>query len=104
MCDVHPDRPAVCRIQGETDSFGSEMNDFCRECRNAHLEYRRRPEARAGQCDWCKGEATDLRDARDYDEGMAGPVYRICGRCQKRRDDRIQEELDRYDHEYGDYD
>jgi hypothetical protein len=22
MCDDHPDRPAVARVQGETDSFG----------------------------------------------------------------------------------
>ena len=25
MCDEHPDRPAVARVQGETDSFGCEM-------------------------------------------------------------------------------
>jgi hypothetical protein len=29
MCDDHPDRPAVTRLQGETDSFGSEMHDLC---------------------------------------------------------------------------
>jgi hypothetical protein len=25
VCDDHPDRPAVARIQGETDSFGAEL-------------------------------------------------------------------------------
>lgn len=34
MCDDHPDRPAVARIQGETDSFGSELWDLCEECRD----------------------------------------------------------------------
>ena len=29
MCDNHPDRLATHRVQGETDSFGSEMNDMC---------------------------------------------------------------------------
>lgn len=24
MCDEHPDRLAIARVQGETDSFGSE--------------------------------------------------------------------------------
>ena len=32
MCDEHPDRPAVARVQGETDSFGSEQHDLCAEC------------------------------------------------------------------------
>jgi hypothetical protein len=30
-CDEHPDRPAVLRVQGETDSFGSETIDYCQE-------------------------------------------------------------------------
>ena len=30
MCDEHPDRPAVARVQGETDSFGCELNDLLR--------------------------------------------------------------------------
>jgi hypothetical protein len=59
--------------------------------------YESSEEARTGKCDWCKDAATDLRDGRDYDEGLSGPVYRICGRCHKRQQDRLQEELDRYD-------
>ena len=98
-CDRHPDRQAVHRVQGETDSFGCEMIDMCQECWKHELAYRKSDEAkqdRIGECGWCKREATDLCDARDYDEGMYGPVYRVCGACLKRHDDRIREELDRY--------
>lgn len=104
MCDRHPDRPAVARVQGETDSFGCEMNDLCRECLEADRTYARSAEARAGRCDWCKTEVSDLRNARDFDEGLHGPVYRICGKCQKRRDDRIQSELDEQEGRYGYFD
>jgi hypothetical protein len=103
MCDQHPERPAVARVQGETDSFGSEMNDLCEECLKADREYAGSPEATTGQCDWCKGDVTDLADARDYEEGMAGPVYQVCGACRKRRDDRIAAELSQYDDD-RDYD
>lgn len=55
-----------------------------------------REEMAKGRCDWCKGDATDLRDRRDYDEGMCGPVYSVCGACAKRHQDRINAELDSY--------
>src|SRR5688572_6182315 len=73
MCDRHEDRPAVARIQGETDSFGSELNDMCRQCLDEHREHAK--QRRSGNCSWCKQHAEDLRPTRDYDEGMAGPVY-----------------------------
>ena len=75
MCDDHPDRPAVARIQGETDSFGCEMNDLCAECVAAI-----RLHTVIGQCDWCKQES-GLVPQRDFDEGMCGPVYYVCGDC-----------------------
>ena len=31
-CDEHPERDAVARVQGETDSMGCEMLDLCQEC------------------------------------------------------------------------
>lgn len=96
-CDVHPDRPAVARIQGETDSMGCEMSDCCRECVDEIRTYARSAEARSGQCDWCKRKATDLRDRRDYDEGMTGPVYRVCGACVKRQNERLAEEAREYE-------
>lgn len=109
-CDEHPDRPAVARIQGETDSFGSELHDMCAECLEADRAWRSSPEAaewRKGQCEWCKNEAADLRDARDYDEGMTGRVYRVCGACIKRADDEARAELEAngyYDSDFDDYD
>lgn len=109
MCDEHRDRPAVTRVQGETDSFGCEMIDMCQECLNAHKAFLTSPEAQAyreGECEWCKGHATDLRDARDYDEGMSGRVYRVCGACIKRVNDEATEELEAngyFDHQ-DDYD
>lgn len=84
MCDEHPDRPAVARIQGETDSFGSELIDCCQQCRSEFRDAIRND--RSGRCDWCKMDASDLLDTRDYEEGSCGPVYRVCGACRKRRD------------------
>lgn len=96
-CDCHPDRDAVVNVQGETDSFGYETVLMCRECREADRAYERSAEARSGKCDWCAKEAADLAWTRDYDEGMGGPVYRVCGSCRTRRDQRLEEELARYD-------
>ncbi|MBA2412692.1 MAG: hypothetical protein H0V63_07680 [Burkholderiaceae bacterium] len=110
-CDDHPDRPAVARIQGETDSFGCEMNDMCAECADKHRAYLRSPEAaehRKGTCEWCKKPADDLRDRRDYEEGMSGRVYRVCGICVKKENDELAAEErargDDHDDFDGDYD
>src|SRR5262245_3269733 len=88
MCDQHPKRPAVARVQGETDSFGCEYDDVCRECLKEIQDYRDSDEARSGMCEWCRKEAKDLRDRRDYEEGMSGRVYRVCGACVKLENDR----------------
>jgi hypothetical protein len=104
MCDGHTDRLAVARIQGETDSFGSEMHDMCAECLEKHRAYLRSPEAqedRKGRCEWCREYATDLRDARDYDEGMSGRLYRVCGSCVKQRNDEAWAELEEHN-DWGD--
>lgn len=97
MCDEHPDRPAVARVQGETDSFGSELNDLCQECLDADRAYSRSPEATTGTCDWCKQEAADLRDRRDHEEGLYGRVYQVCGACRKRDEDEARAEMAQYD-------
>lgn len=101
MCDNHPDQPAVVRVQGETDSFGCEMEDICQQCVDERKAYRcseagqaEELEWRTGACEWCRNHVTDLRDARDYDEGMNGRVYRVCGACIKRVNDEAQAELD----------
>lgn len=93
MCDEHDDRVAVARVQGETDSFGSEMYDMCQECWDA-FKARDRTEERTGCCDWCHKSATDLRSHRDLDEGMSGPVYRVCGACIARETAALAEELE----------
>ena len=79
MCDDHADRPAVARVQGETDSFGSEMMDMCAEC-FAALSRTENHNA-GGICDWCKQEVSELHHRRDYEEGSCGPVYQVCEEC-----------------------
>lgn len=96
-CDHHPDRPAVWRVQGETDSFGSEMHDLCQECLDEWAKHA--AEGQCGVCDWCKSEAKDLRPRRDFEEGMSGPVYQVCGPCVRKENQRLQGELDEYDYD-----
>lgn len=98
MCDEHQDRPAVARVQGETDSFGSELFDMCAECLRAHREEMRKPNI--GTCQWCKAENVELRDARDYEEGCHGPIYSVCASCKKRQNDDLAAEAA----SYGDWD
>lgn len=109
MCDNHPDQPAVVRVQGETDSFGCEMEDICQQCVDERKAYRcseagqaEELEWRTGACEWCKNHVTDLRDARDYEEGMNGRVYRVCGACIKRVNDEAAAALEAMG--YYDYD
>ncbi len=94
-CDTHPDRPATHRVQGETDSFGSELHDMCNEC---HERYKQdmadSAEARStGKCEWCGTQSTDLRPRRDWEEGSSGRVYDVCGACVKAENDRLSAEL-----------
>jgi hypothetical protein len=99
-CDEHPDRPAYRRIQGETDSFGSEMHDLCKECYDAHIEAVNNADT-SGVCDWCNQHKPALRNRRDFEEGMSGRVYEVCSDCIKAENARIQEEFD--DDDYDDY-
>jgi hypothetical protein len=92
MCDNHPDRPAVVRVQGETDSFGCEMCDLCAEC--AAADRAANANGYFGNCDWCQAKRVELRPRRDYDEGMCGPVYYVCTPCVVEHEKSIQEELD----------
>lgn len=104
MCEQHPDRAAVANVQGETDSFGYETVLMCQECLDADRAYEATEEAHSGQCDWCKREATDLSWARDYDEGMSGPVYRVCRTCSDRVAAEARREMDEHDLDHPDDD
>jgi hypothetical protein len=95
MCDNHQDRPATVRIQGETDSMGCEMWDVCAECAAAMTEAAKA--ARVGVCDWCKHEADDLREHRDWEEGSCGRLYDVCGACIRKENKRLKDELEEYD-------
>jgi hypothetical protein len=88
-CDHHSHRPAAGRLQGETDSMGSEMHDLCHECLDkARAAFK--PYA-SGFCDWCLARADDLRNRRDWEEGTSGRIYRVCGACVKREAKRLAE-------------
>lgn len=94
MCDHHPARKAVVRIQGETDSFGSEMHDLCEEC--AKADRAQEPDI-IGACDWCKAKDVRLQPRRDIEEGSHGPVYYVCKPCSDKDEKAILDELARYE-------
>ena len=106
MCDQHPERVAVRRVQGETDSFGSEMVDMCQECLDAHLAYRQREAEEAATtpryCEWHKGPGLNVSSMRDHDEGMSGRLYDVCGSCRAVYNERARQEADAHHAEYGD--
>jgi hypothetical protein len=99
-CDEHPNRIAVARVQGETDSMGAELYDLCQECLDRHKAEMVNADT-SGTCDWCKSFALHLRNKRDYEEGMSGRVYQICDACNDCYNKRIAEEMAAYD-DWGD--
>ena len=94
-CDYHKDRFAAYRVQGETDSMGCEMEDLCTECKTKQDKACLEADS-SGTCDWCKGEAPQLVNRRDYDEGMSGPIYRVCMVCTAVDNKRVAEEYEEY--------
>jgi hypothetical protein len=101
MCDDHPDREAVVRLQGETDSFGCEMHDLCREC----ADEAKNVEPHIGKCDWCDAPDQRLGPRRDMDEGLSGRVYYVCSACVAADNKAINDELNEYaDYWEDDYD
>jgi hypothetical protein len=89
---------ATRRVQGETDSFGSEMIDLCECCykeMQEAVEKEREPGGYMhGACDWCKKGPFPLKETRDFDEGSSGPVYLCCSGCRQKQNDDIARELD----------
>ena len=84
-CDTegHENRPAVVRIQGETDSFGCEAQDLCEECLAEHdAAAQAQEEANEPQyCERCHAMRVGVRPFRDPEEGGYGPVYNYCPDC-----------------------
>lgn len=93
VCDDHLDRPAVIRIQGETDSFGCEYLYMCQECLD---EYDRVEGEQEDECERC-GSTDDVGPYRDPDEGMSGPVYHICSTCRAKSNAYHSSDIDWYD-------
>jgi len=94
MCDDHADRPAVARVQGETDSFGCEMYDMCQECLDAYNASMKEAQNQEETCDWCHTRTTGLRNRRDFEEGTSGRIYRVCVPCIKKENERLTQELE----------
>lgn len=92
LCDEHPDRPAVSRVQGETDSFGAELIDMCQECLAHYREQLSDNRNLLEQCDWCKNQSTGLCDRRDFEEGTHGRVYRVCDGCVDKENTRLKDD------------
>lgn len=97
-CDLHPDREAVARVQGETDSFGSEMNDMCTGCL---AEFAARKVDTSGKCDWCKTPVATRYKRRCSDEGLYGPLYDVCSKCVEKQETALQKELADFNERYG---
>jgi len=109
MCDDHPDKPAVRRVQGETDSFGCEYICMCQSCYDTYTSYRSSLNGahHVGKCS-CGNQETPLFAKRDYDEGLSGPVYYVCSSCRdawnKRLAEELEEELKHSRKDYFDFD
>lgn len=86
--------PATVRIQGNTDSFGSEMLDFCKTCLNKIQAEAALLEDRAVRCDWCDALVKGCMPCRDADEGACGPVYLVCPECIHSSNEELDEEAE----------
>jgi len=48
----------------------------------------------------CKNPADDLRDRRDFEEEMTGRIYRVCGACVTKENERLADEVDEFGDDY----
>lgn len=96
MCDQHEDRPAVKRVQGETDSFGCEYVCMCQECYDAYRKYRDEEYEAEQFCEQCSQMKQHCRQVRDPDEGQAGRLYTVCEDCRIKNAERATEEYEEY--------
>lgn len=84
MCDEHADRPATHRIVGESDSFGSELVDFCEECYQKYQKAKSSALLEEKYCEICKNMKKFVKPRRDPEEGSSGRVYEMCSLCHSK--------------------
>ncbi len=91
ICDECGVEKATIRIQGETDSFGCEMHDYCECCYSKiqeEVEKSKKIDPDFGKliCDHCH-KHTLCNPSRDPEEGSCGPLYYLCVDCKKKMTD-----------------
>ena len=83
-CDKHPNRLAVVRIQGETDSFSAEYVDMCEECKQDYLKHIEEHKEDERHCEICLGNKKGVKPRRDPEEGSCGRLYDMCPECYRK--------------------
>lgn len=43
----------------------------------------------SGECDWCRRESNELVEHQDFEEGLAGQLWDVCGDCRRKENQRI---------------
>lgn len=83
-CDKHPNRLAVVRIQGETDSFSAEYVDMCEECLEKYNIFLAKQKDQEKRCEICIRMKKDVKPHRDPEEGSCGRLYDMCPECYRK--------------------
>ena len=105
ICDECGVEKANIRIQGETDSFGCEMHDYCEMCyseiqKSIEESKTMDPDFGKDVCDHCH-KHTFCNPARDPEEGSTGAIYYLCVDCKKKMVDAFIDDS-RHDDDDGD--
>jgi hypothetical protein len=91
-CDRHPQRSAVKRLQGETDSFGAEYLCLCQHCIDEIRAQAASVRDVEQYCEWHRGLGLDVRTHRDFEEGSSGRLYSVCAPCRREENERLAKE------------
>lgn len=102
VCENHPDRISVNRIVGETDSWGSEFEEACKECVDDHIRNLAEQKKKESKCDICNSLMKGCVPRRDPDEGYSGRIYSMCPQCIAVENKRANEEFDDLDDSFDD--
>jgi len=83
------------------------MNDMCQECLDEHRAYLKSPERPNIARVFVSGARTRptiFAHRRDFEEGMTGRIYRVCGACVTKENERLADEVDEFGDDYWDDD